>query len=137
MNIQPFQLVVIHTADREAELLQIYRKKWFVQAPIVICACGIAGKSWVRKDGRNYNDVDVAIVMDHLILAATAEGLGTCWVGAFDEGGVSGVLGLPSHVRPMAIILVGTADENPKPPPRRAIEEFTHLERYGQRGQLS
>ena len=77
-NRQPFQLIVIHTACRETELSCIYDQTWFVQAPMIICACAIPNKAWVRRDGKNYSDVDVAIAMDHLVLAATDVGLGTC-----------------------------------------------------------
>ena len=63
---------------------RIYDKDWFVQAPLVICICGIPKQAWVRKDQKNYCDVDVAIAMDHLILAASELGLGTCWIAAFD-----------------------------------------------------
>lgn len=130
VNIQPFQLVVIHTADIEAELLRIYRKKWFVQAPIVICACGIAGKSWVRKDGKNYNDVDVAIVMDHLILAATAEGLGTCWIGAFDPAAAKEVLRLPEGVEPIAFTPLGYAADSPPRKKRKGLAELVRYEKW-------
>ena len=81
-NLQPFQFIVIHTRGREAELRRIYSSSWFVQAPIVICACGMPSQSWRRRDGKNYCDVDVTIAMDHLILAAADLGLGTCWIGA-------------------------------------------------------
>ena len=47
-NRQPFQLIIIPTEGREEELLRIYNKSWFVQAPVVICACGITSESWVR-----------------------------------------------------------------------------------------
>jgi len=71
-NRQPFQLIVIRTAGKESELRRIYDRAWFVQAPLVICACGIPASGWIRRpDGKNYYEVDVAIAMDHLILAAT------------------------------------------------------------------
>jgi nitroreductase len=130
VNIQPFQLLVIHTAGREAELLQIYNKKWFVQAPMVICACGIPGKNWVRKDGKNYNDVDVAIVMDHLILAATSEGLGTCWIGAFDPAVTKRVLGLPEGVEPIAFTPLGYAADNPPAKKRKPLSELVRYEKW-------
>jgi len=69
-NRQPFQIIVIHTKGREKELQQIYRREWFTQAPLLICACGVPRQAWTREDKRRYLDVDVAIVMDHLILAA-------------------------------------------------------------------
>ena len=130
VNIQPFQLVVIHTAGREVELLQIYKKKWFVQAPIVICACGIFGKSWVRKDGKNYIDVDVAIVMDHLILAATAEGLGTCWIGAFSPAAAKEVLRLPEGVEPIAFTPLGYAADRPPTKKRKPLPELVRYEKW-------
>src|SRR4030042_5559987 len=92
-NNQAFQFIVIHTKGREEELRRIYNKNWFVQTPVVVCACGIPAENWVRSDGKNYNDVDVAIAMDHLILAATNEGLGTCWIGAFDAQAAKEALG--------------------------------------------
>ncbi len=74
-NRQPFQLIVIPTAGRGAELRLIYDRDWFVQAPLVIGICGIPAEAWVRRDGKSYVDVDVAIVMDHLILAAADLGV--------------------------------------------------------------
>jgi nitroreductase len=130
VNIQPFQLLVVHTVGREAELLQIYHKKWFVQAPIVICACGIPAKSWVRKDGKNYNDVDVAIVMDHLILAATAEGLGTCWVGAFNPAAAKEVLCLPEGLEPIAFTPLGYAADRPPIKKRKSLSELVRYEQW-------
>jgi nitroreductase len=130
VNIQPFQLLVIPTADREAELLQIYNKKWFVQPPIVICACGIPGKNWVRKDGKNYNDVDVAIVMDHLILAATDEGLGTCWIGAFNPGAAKEILNLPAGVEPIAFTPLGYSADRPPVKKRKPLSELVKYVRW-------
>jgi len=114
VNFQPFQIIVIHTEGREEELGRIYGKDWFVQPPLLVCICGTPKQSWVRQDGKNYNDVDVAIVMDHLILAATNEGLGTCWVGAFDADAAREVLGLPDDVEPIAFTPLGY----PAKPPR-------------------
>ena len=82
-NRQPFKLIVIRTAGRKEEIKRLYRRDWFAQAPLLICACALPREQgWSHsQSGQNYNDVDVAIVMDHLILAATELGLGTCWVG--------------------------------------------------------
>jgi nitroreductase len=130
VNIQPFQLLVISTANRQSELLRIYHKKWFVQPPIVICGCGIPEKNWVRKDGKNYNDVDVAIVMDHLILAATAAGLGTCWIGAFDPAAAKEVLGLPNGVEPVAFTPLGYAADRPPAKKRKPLSELVRYDRW-------
>ncbi len=96
--------------DYLAILKRIYDRAWFVQAPVVICACAIPDKAWVRRDGKNYCDVDVAIAMEHLILAATDVGLGTCWIAAFDPAAAREVLGLPNSVEPIAFTPLGYAD---------------------------
>ena len=129
-NRQPFQFIVIRTEGREAELRRIYDKPWFVQAPVVICACGILAQGWVSKEGKNYCDVDVAIAMDHLILAATDLGLGTCWIGALDPTAAREVLGLPDEVEPVAFTPVGYPDDQPRPKKRKPLDELLRYERW-------
>ncbi len=127
-NRQPFQLVVVHTAGRDAELKRIYNRPWFVQSPLVICACGIPDQAWVRLDGKSYCDIDVAIAMDHLILAATALGLGTCWIAAFDPIAAREVLGLPDGVDPIAFTPLGYPADQPSPKKRRPLAELVKYE---------
>ena len=129
-NRQPLQLIVISTAGREAELRRVYNRDWFVQAPLVICACGIPAQGWVRKDGKNYTDVDVAIAMDHLILAATDAGLGTCWIAAFDPAAARQVLALPEGVEPVVFTPLGYPADRPKPKKRKALSELVRHERW-------
>ena len=129
-NRQPFQLIVIHTAGREAELKRIYGRDWFVQAPVVICACGVPAQGWVRRDGKNYTDVDVAIVMDHLILAAANLGLGTCWIGAFDPQAAREVLGLPGDVEPIAFTPLGYPADRLGAKKRKPLDELVRRERW-------
>ena len=129
-NRQAFQLIVIHTASREQDLKRIYGRDWFVQAPLVVCACGLPEKNWVRRDGKNYNDVDVAIVMDHLILSAAAKGLGTCWIGAFDPDAAREVLGLPDDVEPVAFTPLGYPADSPGTKKRKALSDLVRYERW-------
>lgn len=129
-NRQPFQLIVIHTAGREEELKRIYRREWFSQAPLLICACGVSRKSWVRSDRRRYLDVDVAIVMDHLILAATNIGLGTCWVAAFNEKEARQILGLPDDIEPLIFTPLGYPADNPSEKERKPLSKLVRYERW-------
>jgi nitroreductase len=129
-NRQPFQLIVIHTAGREAELRHIYGRDWFVQAPLVICACGTPAKGWVRGDGKSYCDIDVAIAMDHLILAAADLGLGTCWIGAFDPAAAREVLGLPDGVEPIAFTPLGYPADQPRAKKRKPLSDLVRHERW-------
>ena len=130
-NLQPFQLIVIHTAGREAELKRIYGRNWFVEAPLVICACGIPSQGWARQsDGKSYTDVDVSIVMDHLVLAAADVVLGTCWIGAFDPNAAREVLGLPDGVEPIAFTPLGYPADRPRPKKRKPLSDLVRYERW-------
>ncbi|HLA29134.1 MAG TPA: nitroreductase family protein [Syntrophales bacterium] len=129
-NRQPFQFVVIHTAGREAELKRIYGKEWFSQAPVVICACSVPSQAWSRVDNKNYNQVDAAIAVDHLILAATDLGLGTCWVAAFDPAAAREILRLPEGVEPIAFTPIGYPADQPKEKKRKDLSELIRYESW-------
>jgi nitroreductase len=129
-NLQPFQLIVIHTKGREAQLRRIYSSSWFTQAPLVICACGIPSESWRRRDGKNYCEVDVTIAMDHLILAAAGLGLGTCWIGAFNPDAAREILGLPDNVEPIAFTPLGYPADSPGRKGRKSLDEIVRYEQW-------
>ena len=121
---QPFKIIVVRTAGREAELKGIYAKPWFVAAPLVLLVCSVPGAAWSRRDGKSYADVAAAIVMDHIILAATALGLGTCWVGAFDPKAAREALALEVGWEPVAFTPLGYASESPEPRKRKDLAEL-------------
>jgi len=129
-NRQPFQLIVIRTAGREVELKRIYSAEWFCKAPLVICACAVPSRAWSRMDGKNYSDVDVTIAMDHLILAATELGLGTCWIAAFNPIASREVLGLPEDVEPVAFTPLGYPADQMGVKRRKPLSELVRYERW-------
>jgi nitroreductase len=123
-NRQAFKLYVLPTAGRQAELGRLYGRDWLAKAPIVIGIAGEPAGNWVRKDGRNYVDVDCAIVMDHLILQATDLGLGTCWIGAFDPPAAHRLLDLPPGWEPIAFTPLGYPKDPGRPKTRKPLEEL-------------
>lgn len=129
-NKQPFQLIVIKTRGREEELNRIYPADWFVEAPIIICACTLPDEGWVRKDGKNYSEVDTTIAMDHLILEATSLGLGTCWIAAFDLEAAREVLNVPDNVLPLLFTPLGYPAAEPRVTGRKNMEELVKYERW-------
>ena len=129
-NRQPFQIVVVHTAGREKELQRIYSRAWFTQAPLLICICSVPALAWVRKDGKNYADVDVSIAMDHVVLAATDLGLGTCWVAAFDPPAAREILRLPDDVEPIAFTPLGYPADQPGSKDRKALPQLVRYEHW-------
>jgi nitroreductase len=79
-------------------------------------------------DGKVYTDVDAAIAMDHLILAATDQGLGTCWIAAFDPAAAREVLGLPEGVEPIAFTPLGYAADQPRSKQRKPRSDLVRHE---------
>jgi nitroreductase len=130
-NRQPFQLVVMHTAGREEEIGKIYRRSWFVQAPLVIGVCAISSQAWVRESDRfNARLIDAAIVADHLILAAANLGLGTCWVAAFNVEAARTVLQLPEEAEPVIFTPLGYPADQPGPKTRKPLSELVRYEHW-------
>ncbi|MGC9347250.1 MAG: nitroreductase family protein [Anaerolineae bacterium] len=124
-NRQPFRVLVIETAGREEELSTVYGAEWFTDAPVVLCVCGIEAEGWVRShDGKSYVDVDAAIVMDHIVLAATALELGTCWIAAFDPDAARDVLNLPEGVEPIVFTPLGYSDASPRSKRRKDLDDL-------------
>jgi nitroreductase len=77
--------------------------------------------------------VIVAIAMENMMLAATALGYGTCWIGAFDPERVKSLLEVPEDMRVVALTPVGASADQPEPRPRQPLSEFASLDRYGKK----
>lgn len=106
-NRQPWHFIIIEKEDTN-KLENIFTKEGFKTAPIIIAACAEPDKAWVRKtDGMNYAWVDIAIAITDMIGAATAEGLGTCWVAAIEPLNVKKILNIPQHIDIVALIAMG------------------------------
>jgi nitroreductase len=124
-NRQAFRVVVIETKGREEGLRRVYGREWFTRAPLVLAVCALPAEGWVRKfDGWNAAEVDATIAMAHLVLAAADEGLGTCWIAAFDPQAARDVLGLPEGVIPSAFTPLGYPADSPAPKKRKPLEEI-------------
>ena len=119
VNYQPYHFIVVTDEDIKAKIAESYSREWFSRAPVVLVACGDHQASWKRRDGKDHCDVDVAIAVDHLTLAAVEEGLGTCWVCAFDAMHVHRVLELPGNLEPIALVPLGYAQDSAVPVKKR------------------
>lgn len=123
-NRQPFSLIVVKDGETKQKLKDAYSQEWFFTAPVIVCACALPDNAWKRNDGKVYVDVDVAIAMDHLILAAFAEGLGTCWIAAFKPEVVREVLNIPENMEPLVLTPLGYPEIIPEPTFRKPLEEI-------------
>jgi len=108
-NRQPWRFIIIKDEERKKKMVELCEGQKFVaEAPILIVACG---RNIHYNRGGWMGDysmiVDVAIAMDHLTLSARAEGLGTCWIGSFDNEGIKKFLGIPEDVNVVALTPLG------------------------------
>jgi nitroreductase len=131
-NIQPWVFIVIKRNESRGLLETVYNRAWFLQAPVVIAVCCNHGISWKRADGKDFGDIDIAIALDHMTLAAAEAGLGTCWVGNFDPAKAREVLSIPQHIDIVAFTPLGYPDPHPsRPKTRKALNEIVHWGSYG------
>ncbi|MBD3235484.1 MAG: nitroreductase [Candidatus Eisenbacteria bacterium] len=122
-NRQPFRVFVIPTEGRREELGKVCSPDWFAEAPLVLAVVALKDKCWVRKyDQRPYGEVDAAIVMDHMVLAAHDQGLGTCWIGMFHPEAARELLELGEEMDPIAFTPLGYSSDVPGPKKRRPLE---------------
>lgn len=130
-NRQAFQIIVAKMTGREEEFSRLYHRPWFIQAPLVVCLCTLPEKGWQRvPDGKNYVDVDAAIVMDHLILAAADLGLGTCWIAAFNPQAARELFGLPAEVEPLLLTPLGYPADQLSPKQRKPLAALVRYEHW-------
>ncbi len=131
-NLQAREFIVVSSEEGRKNLARAaLRQEFMREAPITIIVCANLKRSETRYGARSalYAIQDATASVMNILLAADSLGLGTCWVGAFDEREVSSLLGLPEHVRPIALVLVGYPDEAPMAPPR-LDEKIEHWEKW-------
>jgi nitroreductase len=129
MNKQPYRLVVVTDRKVINELISACNQDW--AAPAIIVMCALPSEAWTRDDGENYWKADAAIAMHNMSLVSLEEGLGTCWIAAFKEIEIKRILGIPAHVRVMAMTPVGYAAEKKGPVTRRkSLKELVRYEKW-------
>ena len=130
-NRQEWRFVVVRDAEMRRKLASAANDQAFVgQAPVVLACCAQTD-SHRMPCGQLCYPIDLAIVIDHITLAAVELGLGTCWVGAFKEEKVKQLLGIPDDVRVVELLPLGyPADPAPKEKSRKPLEQLVHRDRW-------
>ena len=107
-NYQPWEFLVVESPQMLEKVRTCYHRPWFKDAPHILIVLGFKDKAWVRGfDGYNSIETDLAIVMTHLILAAENEGVGTCWIEAYDPAMLSKALELKENQAVFGITPLG------------------------------
>ena len=109
---QPFRRFLYRDPAARAAICAKVPFPWLKEAPVVAVLAGDASSAWERPDGGSIVDVDASIVMEHFVLAATAEGLGTCWICCYQRADVDAAAGISAPWRSVAISPLGFGREN-------------------------
>jgi len=130
-NGQEWRFVVVTDPERRRQLVRAARNQRFVgEAPVVVVACAKTDRR-VMSCGHVSFLIDVAIAVDHLTLAAVEEGLGTCWIGAFDPDEVRSVLGIPESIEVVELLPLGYPKDGGRVEKQRLeMDQIVHWEAW-------
>ncbi len=130
-NLQAYEVMVILDEAKKAEVARWALSQWFIaQAPVVFVFFANPSRSAIKYGKRGaelYCVQDATIACAYAQLAAVALGLGTCWIGAFEEAGLKSSLSAPKELKPVAILTVGYPAEEPLPTPRRSLGDIFRI----------
>jgi nitroreductase len=131
-NTQAMEYVVVKKPEIVTSVWEaINQKNKFSNAPIFIVGIISESKSGVNQNGEKYYSVDFGICFEHLILAATAEGLGTCWIGYFNETKIKDILGIPKKYRILGLTPLGyPAKPKGEVKDRIPLEVILHYDKF-------
>jgi nitroreductase len=124
-NRQPWRFVLVQDAERKKAVATVANNQTFLgDAAIIVVAVGDSDVSarWYKKD--------TMIALEHIVLAATALGYGTCWIGAFDEDAIKHLLKIPAKMKIVALLPIGVPDEKPDARPRKGTSEIFFKEEW-------
>ncbi|HLR35275.1 MAG TPA: nitroreductase family protein [Tissierellales bacterium] len=128
-NEQNWRFIVVKDSETRKKLTEAIDQPFVGEAPIILVGCGTEPES-VMRGGQPRYTVDLSIATSYMILEAYEQGLGTCWLGSYDENGVKEVLDIPKEVRVVAITPLGYPDEAPSQRPRKELKEIISYDKY-------
>lgn len=129
-NRQEWKFIVVKNQQTRDKLVEAANGQKFVgQAPVTIVACSTESER-VMPCGQYAYTVDLSIAVSFMILEATELGLGTCWLGAYNEDAVKEILDIPEEITTVAMFTLGYADDGSVSTPRKAIYEIVCYEKY-------
>ena len=129
-NLQEWRYVVVRDPEMRAKLAEAANGQRFVgEAPVVLVACAKTDGHKMPCGELSY-PIDVAISLDHMSLKAADEGLGTCWIGAFDQAAVKKLLGIPAEVRVVELMPLGYPASEPTARSRLELDEIVTYEKW-------
>ncbi len=121
-NAQPWHFIVVTDAEIKRKLSNGAWRRFIKDSAFTIAGCGERYRKW--------SAVEVAIALQNMVLAAEAQGLGSCWIGAFEEEEVKRLLNIPENLKVVALISFGYPAEKPGPQSRKELQSIVHFNRF-------
>ena len=125
-----WRFVVVQDEEIKEKMAAAARQQWMASAPVIVVVGsdlmerpGIAGRWDAYKFRSVFPIQDTAAAIQNLMLTAVEHGLGTCWIGSFNEGDVARIVHFPFAVRPLAMVVIGYPADEPKERKRRPLED--------------
>ena len=128
-NLQEWRFVVVRDEETRAKLAEASFQRFVGKAPVVLACCA-ESDGYVMRCGLPSYPIDVAIAIDHLTLAATALGLGTCWIGKFDPDEVREILGIPLNIHIVELLVLGYPVDSWRPKKRLGLDDIVKYDRW-------
>ena len=141
-NTQPWQFIVIKSKGNREKVSKVsHNQKWMATAPLhIVCVADVRSRideniEICINENSKEEEIkqiirDTAIAVEHMSLTATELGLGTCWVAWFTQSEIRPVLNVPNDKYVLCVLTIGYADEDPKPRPRKKLEDIVHYEQW-------
>lgn len=129
-NRQEWRFVVVRQPDTLRQLASAANEQSFVGTAPVVIACLAQTDLHVMSCGQQSYPIDVAIAISHMTLAATALGLGTCWIGAFDETKIRNLLDVPAQMKIVELLTLGYPTKQPGNKHRLSLDEIVRYEKW-------
>lgn len=126
-NRQPFKLLLVRDPEMRKTICANCRFEFLAQAPVIAVMMTNESESWTRFEGNPAADIDASIAMEHLVLAAAAEGLGTCWICAFSRPQMNEALKIKTPWSVFALSPIGYANGEPRPFTRKPLSEVVEI----------
>lgn len=128
-NQQDWRFVVVTDAETKTQLAEAANNQKFVgTAAVVIVAC--SNSDHVMTCGQAIGPIDVSIALEHIALQAAAEGLATCWIGAFQTNKVKDILGIPADIAVIELMPIGYPADRQQSPKREPVEKIVCYQRW-------
>jgi len=121
-NAQPWHFIVVTDPDLKLALSQGRWNTFIKDSAFTVVGCGEKGNRW--------STIDVTIALQNMVMAAEAQGVGSCWIGDFSKPEIKEMLEIPGNLNVVALVAFGYPAEKPTPKTKKSLEEIVHYEKF-------